>query len=348
MFTTKKCMLAISLSALPLLGFAEDCCPVIPGEPLEGSQVCPGYFYPAMYELSSCVEFSVSADFLYWAANKQLNAIAFEETVAADSINTGVIIHRAGYRPGFSVGIGIGIPGWDHFVFNAQYLRYDHTTTTTHTAGTGKFLTPLTGVVPGAPNPPTIATRVHSKWHFCLNEAELTVERPFYLGTRLVLSPAFGLKAFWFNERQSIDFDLLNGDLGTQNNHFKSWALGPYLFLDAKALLFCNAYLVAKFGFLAPYQKHTKISSQAVFPALGQNQQDFELGPKKPYVFEPYLESGIGLGWGSYFWCNKFHADIVITYDYNAALFLAYATFGGTFPKDHYWHGLTLKGQFDF
>lgn len=348
MLSTKICKLSICLGMLPLVGFAQDCCPVIPGEPLQGSQVCPGYFYPAAYEFCDCVDFSVSADFLYWTASKQLNAIAFEESVINDTLNTDVIIHRAGYHPGFAVGIGMTIPGWDHFTFNAEYLRYDHTSTTSRTAGTGTFLSPLTGIVPGAPAPPTIATHVKSKWHFCLNEAEFTFERSFYIGKRLILNPSLGLKLFWYNEKQSIDFVLLNGELGTERGHFKSWAIGPYFFVDARAVLWCNTYLVAKFGFLTPYQKHTKNSFQADFPTLGQDQQDYDFGSKKPYTFEPYLESGLGFGWGSYFFCNSFHADLVITYDYYAALYLFLATIGGPMAKDTWWHGLTVKGQFDF
>lgn len=340
--------LSLALGLLPLLGFADTCCPLIPGDPIEENQVCPGYFYPALYDVGSCLDISVSGDFIYWNASKQLNAIAFEETVIPGvSAHTDVIIHRFGYRPGFKVGIGLGLPGFDHFSFNAEYLSYDHTTTKTHTAGPGQFLTTLAGIVP-FPLPQPIATHVESKWHFELNTVQLTFSRPFYLGTRLILDPAFGLKAFWYDEKQSIDFDLITGAVGTQRGHFKSWALGPYVNIKAKGLLWCGTYLLAKFGFLVPYQKHTKDLFQADFPFVGKDQIDFDFDKKKPYAFEPYLESGLGLGWGHYFCDCSWHADMAVTYDYFGALFHFLANIGGPMAKDHWMHGLTVRAQFDF
>lgn len=350
MLSRKIYELSIALGLLPLLGFAEPtCCPFVPGDIIEENQVCPGYFYPAMYDVASCVDIIVTADFLYWNASKQLNAIAFEETIIPGvSAHTDVIIHRFGYRPGFKVGVGIGLPGFDHFVFNAEYMWYKHTTTTNHTAGPGTFLTTLTGIVP-FPFPQPIATHVKSKWNFEINMAQFTFARPFYLGKRLILEPAFGLKAFWYDEKQSIDFNLINGSIGTERSHFKSWALGPYLNLNVKGLLWCGTYIFGKFGFLAPYQKHTKDSFQANnFPFVGHDQIDFDFGKKKPYAFEPYLESGVGLGWGRYFNDRCWHADLAVSYDYFGALFLFLANIGGPMAKDHWMHGLTVKAQFDF
>lgn len=348
MLSRKIYKLSISLGLLPLVGFAETCCPLIPGDPIEENQVCPGYFYPAAIETGPCMDIIVSADFIYWAVSKQLNAIAFEQTVVPGATSdTNVIFHSFGYRPGFKVGLGMGLPGFDNVVLNAEYLWFNHATTTSHTARTGSFLTPLTGIVPSPP-PQGISSRVRSKWRFNINIAQLTVSRPFYLGKRMIIEPNFGLKAYFFNEKQSIDFDLIGGGLGTERSHFKSWAFGPYLNLQAKGLLWCGTYLLARFGFLAPYQRHTKDSFQANFPVLGPDQQDFDFGAKKPYAFEPYLESGIGLGWGHYFNDRCWHADLAITYDYSAFLFLFLANIGGPMAKDTWMHGLTVKAQLDF
>lgn len=350
MLYKKICQITVGI--LPLAGFAETCC-VIPGEPLEGDQVCPGYFYPAEYQVAPCLDISISADFTYWTVGKQLNAIAFEDTLINNNtgVHQDVIIHKPSYHPGFIVGLGLGFPNFDHFIIRGEYVWYDHTTTRTHNAGPTSVLVPLTGIVQGPPfsgAPAPASSRVTSKWRFSLNIAQLTIERPFYLGKRIIVNPGFGLKAFWFNEKQSIDFDLIGGGLGTERSHFKSWAVGPYANANIKGLLIWDLYFTARFGFISPYQRHTKDLFQADFPFTGTDQSDFDFGKRKPYTFEPYLESSLGLGWGRYF-CNcGYHVDLVISYDYYATLFLFAANFGGPSAKDHWFHGLTVKGQFNF
>ncbi|MBS0629853.1 MAG: hypothetical protein JSS30_06480 [Verrucomicrobia bacterium] len=351
MLTKKICQ--IYLGILPILGFAQECCPVVPGEPLQGDQVCPGYFYPAQYEVASCLEISISADFIYWTAGKQLNAIAFEDELINNGtgVHHNVIIHKPGYHPGFKVGLGIGLPCFDHVSLNSEYVWYNHTSTKTHEAGLTTALLPVTGIAQGPPfsaAPRPFSSRVRSKWDLSLNIAQLTLNRPFYIGKRIIINPGFGLKAFWFDEKQSIIFDLRAGGLGTERSHFKSWAVGPYAYANVKGLLCYDLYFIAKFGFLSPYQRHTKDLFQANFPFTGTDQSDFDFGSRKPYTFEPYMESELGLGWGRYFCGCSYHADIAITYEYYATLFLFLANIGGPMPKDHWFHGLTVKGQFNF
>jgi len=339
--------LAITLGFLPLCAYAEMCCPLIPGDPIEG-QVSPGYFYPAQLDTSECVDISVTADFIYWAPQKQLNSYAIENNVVGTTVNMHVIAHRFGYRPGFRVGVGMGLPCFDNFVFNAEYFWFNHATTSSKTASPGDFITPLPGISQGAPAPQPFSSRATSTWRVNLQMAALTFGRPHYFGQRIILSPWVGLKAIWTHQTQAIDFDLLAGGIGRERNSFKFWAIGPSLSVDAKGLLWCDFYALGKMGMIVLYQRYTEDNFTTDIPFANPFQVDFFIDGKKPYAFPTYLESGFGLGWGKYFCGQSYHVDLAVTYDYFIAMYLIHAVFGGNLVRDFYMHGLTVKGQFDF
>lgn len=348
MINQKICQLAVSLGILPLCVYAEVCCPLIPGDPIEDCQVCPGYFYPARFDTSCSYNAIVTADFIYWAPDKQLNSYAIEQSVVGTTAQSHVITHQFGYRPGFKVGVGMGLPCFDNIVLNAEYLWFSHTTTSGHTASPGSFITPLNGIIPNPPPPQSVSSRVTSKWHLGLQMAELTIGRPFYIGQRLILSPSLGLKAMWVNQSQSVDFNLIAGGLGTERNTMRAWAIGPYLNINAKGLLGGGFYICVKAGMLNLYERITQNNFKADFPTLIPFQRDAFLDSKKPYIFPTFMETGIGFGWGNYFCENRYHVDVALTYDYFIALMLMHVVFGGNLLKDFYLHGLTVKGQLDF
>jgi len=288
-----------------------------------------------------------SADFIYWAANKQVNSFAIEHRIPGPALSENILItHHFGYRPGFKVGAVVGLRGFDHIVFNAEYMRFNNTTTTTHTsAGTAvNFITPLNGVT----TVPAPASRVKSKWNFNFQWAELEVGRPVYLSQRLILSPLFGLKAFWITQHQTINFDLIDGTLGTIRNSFKLWAIGPYINLNAKLLLSYGLYAVGKMGITLPYARYTKNDFSSDLPNTVSFQRNFFTGKKKPYTFQALFDAGAGLGWGTDFCCHTYYLNFELTYDYWSGLLLNTVDFGGYLSKDLYTQGLTLKAGFDF
>ncbi|MBS0630189.1 MAG: hypothetical protein JSS30_08230 [Verrucomicrobia bacterium] len=342
MINRKIFQLAISLGLLPLCANAEMCCPLVPGEPICG-EVPPGYFYPALYETCGCLDIAVSADFIYWAASKQVNSFAIENRAPAVGVTENVLItHRFGYRPGFKVGAALGLRNFDNILIQAEYLRFNNSTTTGRTAPAGAFITPLNGITINVEP----ASQVRSKWHINAQWLEVLVGRPFYLGQRMILTPSLGLKGFWFHETQNVDFNLLVGGLGTERNDFKFWSIGPILEMSAKGLLCGGLYLLSNWSCMFPYTRYTKNDFQANFPLTVPFQRDFFVGKRKPYTYMAFFEAGVGLGWGTYF-CG-YHLELDLTYDYWGAWILNTIVFGGQLSKDRYLHGLTLKGQFDF
>lgn len=348
MINLKIYQLAISLGFLPLCAYAEMCCPLVPGDPIEDYQVSPGYFYPAQFETSGNLDVIVTADFIYWAPHKQLNSYAIEQSVVDTTVQMHVISHNFGYRPGFKVGIGMGLPCLDHFVFNAEYLWFSHTTTSSRTASTGSFITPLPGINQNPPAPQPISSRATSKWHVGIQMAELTAGRPFYLGQRMIFIPSVGAKAIWHHQTQTIGLNLIDGGVGTQRSTFRAWSVGPYLKLDAKGLLCGGLYVLGKIGAVFIYERYTQDDFTTDLPFANPFQRNYFLGSKKPYAFPTLLESGIGLGWGDYFCGTNYHLDLAVSYDYFISMMLITAVFGGNLVKDFYMHGLTVKAQFDF
>jgi hypothetical protein len=345
MIKKKIFQIAMSLGLLPLCASADESYCLIPGEPI-CDQIAPGYFYPALYETCGCLDIAVSADFIYWAANKQVNSFAIEHDVSRvpDFTENIILTHRFGYRPGFKVGVDLGFRGFDSVVAHSEYMRFNNTTTTSRTAPVGSFITPLNGVT----TVQAAASRVSSKWHFNAQWAELTVGRPLYLGQRLILLPFFGLKAFWFHQNQRLQFDLLDGTLGTIRNACHIWAVGPYINIGARGLICGGFYALMKMGITLPYARYTKNDFSSDLPNTVSYQQNFFLGKKKPYTFQALFDAGAGLGWGTTFCSQSYHLNFELTYDYWSGLLANTLDFGGYLAKDLYLQGLTVKAQFDF
>jgi len=346
MINKKICQLALGI--LPISLYAEICCPVMPDAPLEDDQVCSGYYYPALYETSGCYDIILDAEFIYWAPDKQLNSYAVEHNIVGTTIENHVLTHDFGYHPGFKIGAGIGLPCFDNMSLNAEYLWFNHTTTSRRTASPGDFITLLPGITLPDPFPQPISSRVTSKWHVNHQMADFTLGRAFYLGQRMILSANMGIRGVWFDQSQSVDYDLIAGGLATTRNTLKAWALGPALKLNAKGLFCGGFYALGKTGVFFLYHRFTKNDFSSDFPFTIPYQRNSFLGSKKPYLFPTYLETGLGFGWAKYFCGNSFHVDLALTYDYFVALMLFNVVVGGNLSKDFYMHGLTLKAQLDF
>lgn len=349
MIKRKIFQIAMSLGLLPLCASAQECCPLIPGDPI-CDQVPPGYFYPALYDTCGCLDIAVSADFIYWAANKQVNSFAIEHKIPNAAFSENIIItHRFGYKPGFKVGAELGFRGFDHIVVYAEYMRFNNTTTTSHAVPGGvataqDFITPLSGQT----MVPVLSSRVKSKWHFNFQWLELLVGRPYYMSQRIILLPTFGLKGFLFRQNQDINFDLIDGTLGTTRNTCHIWAIGPYIKIGGKGLLGCGMYAVTRLGITLPYARYTKNDYSSDLPFAFSYQRNFFIGKKKPYTFQALFDAVAGLGWATDLCCQSYHVGVELTYDYWSGLLLNTVDFGGYLAKDLYTHGLTLKAQFDF
>lgn len=343
---TKKTLSALFALSVCQATYANDCCTPCykSGEPIQ-CELPPGIIYPGEYEIDP--DLYVSAEFIYWKAQKAgNNYIAYNRNIVGTETDNTLIYHDAGYKPGFRIDAGLGLPCWDHWIVNAAYTWFHHETITNKSAKPGDVIT-----APGGTTLPAFtATSVHSKFRFNLDMLETSLGRPMYTNERMILNAYFGLKGFWYHQDQMISYAITNAIAGSNNNVAETahvWGIGPYGGLDAKGLLCYGVYLTGKFELLAAYTKYSK-SEQTQDFTFGATNTHTKAVRNDFYGDWPWIDASLGLGWGTYFGCNcDYHIDIVAAYEFIVQY--AAALPGNTFtPREMYMEGFTLKGQFNF
>lgn len=357
----KKTFFILSAS-LPLLASADeargdnsDCCPLLPPEPVASCQLPVGYFYPAQYALRNCgVNLNASGEFLYWELNEDsLEQIATRITglfAGGTGLETtfDLLSHYQGYRPGFRVGIGMGLPCYDNWDFDLEYTWFNHKTTKHFSASgegdiiVGQFIPTIYDVA---------STGLRSERRMNLNYLYALVGKSFYLSQRFIVKTGCGLKAWWMDEDFNLRFNMITTDIGTQSTKLKMWGIGPYVQAKIRALLWCGTYIQGKAGVYTTYNRQHKYRTETNFPAitgffLGFTDDQTTAG--KQWAVRLFYEGGVALGWGAYF-CNcGYHADLSVGYDMMSTYSAGFAVTVGNRLRAFYYQGLSVRAQLDF
>jgi len=357
----KKTFLILSAS-LPLLAAADEttndseyCCPILPPEPVESCQLPAGYYYPAQYILRNCgVNFSVAGEFLYWEVNEDsLEQIGTRITglfAGGGGLETTfrLLSHYQGYRPGFRVGVGMGLPCYDNWDFDLEYTGFYHTTTENFSAtGDGDII--VSQFIPTIFF--NLSTGLTSRRKLNLNFLHALVAKSFYLSQRFIVKAGCGLKAWWAEEDFDLTFNMVTTALGTQSTNLKIWGIGPYVQANIRALLWCGTYLQGRAGVYTTYSRQNKYRTRTNFPAIPNAFSGFtddmsQTG--KLWVVRLFYEGGVSLGWGTYFCNYGYHTDISVGYEMMTNYVGPYALPVGNRIKALYYQGLTVRAQLDF
>lgn len=350
-------------ASLPIIGYSDDtvdsgqsCCPLIPSEPVESCQLPVGYFWPAQYTFGDCcAEISVSGQFLYWEVNRDSECSLGTKN---EFVNNGLaqvqttLVHHQGYRPGFKVAVGMGIPQFDNWEFNAEYTWFHHESTNHFTTTPNGFITVgnflFTADPPLFVNSP--ASSLRSKVLFNLDFLQATVGRSMYLSQRWMINLSVGLKSWWSSLHTDLRFNLLSGLPGTQLTKSNLWGIGPYAKIQLKALLWCGVYAYGGAGIWPPYTRFTKLHTNTNFPGVGPIPAFANVEKFKTFFYTTQLfyEGAAGLGWGTYLCDCDYHIDFTIGYDIMTTYVRGEGFELGSPHKEFYYQGLTVKAQFDF
>lgn len=319
--------------------------PLVPGNPIKDDQLSPGIFPSAMYKFNQNHDCYVSGDFIYWATTRPFNEIIPVQSVSGNTITFKQALQSTPYHPGFKLGMGMGLPGFDNVVVNMGWTRLHSTSATSVTPENGQTMAPSQFVLQNGPN----CSKVKAVSRFHIDLFELTAGRPLYLSKRMLLNASFGLKGAYGNQNYRADYDILAGGTGTFITKGSYWLLGPYLNVGAKGLLGAGLYLLGKAGLLVPYFKELKSSVVTQFPqfATPNHSSRSEFGSVKPYMVQPFIEAGIGLGWNRYFANNNYHIDLSASYDL-LATWVDSVSLASPPIKVFGLHGYTFKAQLDF
>lgn len=342
------------------------CAPtVVVAEPLDPCCINPLYPYPATISLCDGWDVYAKGEFIYYSsmADTYWNTVT---DITFDDSEYDYFSQKAPYRPGFRISIGADV---GDVVLDLTYLRYHpHTTThfsTKNNAGLSLNYIAPTILAEAFGQPLVLFQNVKSSFHLALDYGILSLQKPIYMGKRIILNLNYGLLGLWTRQKWEMTctalanpaalppFTATSNGVSTANH--KSWAVGPNLGFKAIGLLPWNLSGIFNLDISLMYGSCTKAVLMGNFPQAPFPIANNSIGQKDHSAHLEAFHSGeIGLGWGRYLCCERYHVDLTCTYNiafqhiFNYGIpFLPTGLEGHTLTS-YSFHGLAIGGRLDF
>jgi len=370
----KKLSLVISLVALVFLSFAkasidDENKPLDPSFNEQRKVHTPKKAKKENNEKSD-VRCLLSGSFIYWQALSHDTYYGMTRNYTTNVDRMPMKEHKLfadldyDFHPGFKVGLGI-FSFYDLWDMYFEYTRYCFKEKDSYT-NNDPLIDLLTAWNPNDPLD-NLEEIPLAQWKLKMNILDFSLGRPYTIGTKLILKPFVGTKAYWNSQRFfSIVEDRYQRHLF---NNSDAWGLGSRAGLQTKWLLGKGWKIFGDYAFSLNYQHYSihRYAYKGVDPVEPEeigliyvNQKD-----SRGCVI-PIAEMILGFGWDKYFNNNKFHLDILAGYEFqvwwNQNPLMSYmksdvihsvaALSSGTQspynPTTLMLHGLTASMKFDF
>jgi len=306
-------------------------------------------------------DFVTKVSFLYWQPIQETMSLGVvsDSSAANDLINGDVIDLDFKYKPGFKVGIGMRFDYglWDTFLAYT-WLR--------GTQEASVFIDPnnlFKGLFPAWEIPSFLNPRYNKgleKWTLQLHFIDWDLARSYAVGTKLCLRPFIGLRAAIIDQDLHVDYENENPvnialfpsthvDISSD-----SWGVGPRLGLCTNWEVGRGWRLFGDGEFDILFTQYDINSKQKSDIAVANR---FIVRQDDANFLRTHLGLSLGLGWGRYFSCEKYHVDL--SADYGFQVFFdqnmlrrgqnAQAIGSSFIPEGNlYLHGLTTSLRFGF
>lgn len=345
----KNSLLSLAMIAIaPALIQAEDCCmpEYTPGEVI--CDGCSGYSQYAGVELNSGWDMYAFGEFLYWRPYRSATYVANSlppNPFNAPSQPQFIRSPYLGFRPAFRVGIGMVAHCFDDWMFNVDYTWYHHSFSKTFSATAPESIISTLVLLQQFQFLYRSITS-HARFHYDI--VGVNIQRPNYLGDRVILSPFLGLK--WLKRSVTSAQDLIGfTDLTDRaKTTLKYTSIGIDAGFDGSWLLCWGFSLIGKadVALLYAYKRDVLFVAVPAVVSLNSTVTRQEMHIRHLDIF---AKGGMGIGWGSYLCCNRYHVNLSATYDFMGDVskldFLNGPMMGNGAVV---LMGLTVHGQFDF
>lgn len=361
----------------------DPCCPPVcfeKGFPTDPCCTPSAYSEPADIDTRCGWDTFITANFIYWDVQQDgmILAVPYVGTVsgnvqsgttAPSPVGAQLLKQDTDYTPGFQVGLGWAGPK-DNWVMYAEYT-WLHGSTTTSAVAPAPGITTLNGLaVPqnglwltypwhNGQDGNVFATSVSSTWKYKIDLIDAQISRPFYSGTRFILEPFFGLRGSLIRQQLNITTNNLNSGTGVNgpeivtHHSFRSIGIGPRAGFNGD---WHFGYGLRFIGNTAINLLYTSFDARRNAPPGGIGRLPEIVTLDDYNALRPNLDMSLGLGWGSYFNCRRFHFDVAATYDFsifwgqNMMNYLAneIRAIGSPVGGDLFLQGLTIQTRFDF
>lgn len=343
------------------------CCEagIVAGQPLDPCFINSGYPYPASPAPCCGWDIYAKGDFIYWSLN-DIAYSAVAQKISFDGLQVGNFQQIAPYRPGFRVSLGVDL---DSVVLDATYTSCHHHSTSRFSAGNNELIR-LVWVAPSIlTGPPLAFSNVRSTRQTDIDIGLISVQKPVYMGKKILMNLNYGLMTFWTAQKWNINCSALavappNGTItsnGIVRTNHKAWTVGPNLGFKATALFPMGFQAIASIDLAIQYASLYKTDSTTSFPQALDPLSGLPITTDNTTIKTkgniPHLQAShggeIGLGWGGYLWCDKYHLDLTATYSvYYQHIFVVGSVLSnlgsdltlGSFSI----HGIAIGGRLDF
>ncbi len=328
------------------------------GLPTEKKCFPAAYNAPASIAVSCGWDFNISASFIYWHTSQEGLDFAFvAPTLAPPATPTPGAVQYSDfdYQPGFQVAIGYNT-NYDDWVGWAEYT-WLHQTELTSAVTPPLLPSGAAGTWGGsdwfvAGGVAQAGGAASARWKMHLDMLDVFFSRPYYQGTQLTVAPYAGLRALWI--RQTFTVNLVNtvSPLSPRaKTGSNSWALGPAAGVKGHWMLGKGFRFEGNATGALLYTDYTSIRwKQSLVNSSGPTARTDDVGTVRSMA-----QLGVGVGYGSYLYCQKYYIDFSARYDFNYLWnqnvmrpFVSELAGRENDVGDLSLHGLTLNARFDF
>jgi len=295
------------------------------------------------------------------------------------------------YKPGFKVGLGVNFD-CDSWEVYAEYMYHHSKTVSSMNAAASEFAganqNTLNYIVPDWLFVNVVSTVVSTNaananlqvginkasqtWKLNLDVADFELARQYYVGRCLTFRTSGGLRGAWIRQDVEAVYEddpattIATGAPGvtTSTSKSKSWAVGPRIGLDTN-WMFCQGfkfYMDTSASILFTKYTTNSITAERVLYDTEVVSNSFSYTPTNDLCYlRPQFDIELGLGWGDYFFCNKWFFGLDIGYVFqvyfNENMFYYYTPSSTTSnayqaitPRNGnlYLHGLVVSARLDF
>ncbi len=205
-------------------------------------------------------------------------------------------------------------------------------------------------------------TQIESSWRLKMDIGDLTLSYRYLLASRLIFYPFGGLRAAWIHQDLDISlteppelFPSLSPQPISSSTGSKSWAIGPRFGNRAHLLLGSGIRIEGNFALSLLFTEYTTVFHNEDAPATDAIPGPLYAEIANQCALRPVLESGLGLGWNSGIYSNRFQVDLSATYDFmfwwdqNMMREFVNSIWNQSPVNGNlYLHGLTLSSCFSF
>ncbi|MBS0629101.1 MAG: hypothetical protein JSS30_02610 [Verrucomicrobia bacterium] len=321
-----------------------DCCmpDYRPGEPLcDGCALYPAF---AGVQLDCAWDLFAYGDFLYWTPIRTSTLVVVtNDNNPPTNPTRREFPQNFGYRPGFRVGVGTVMHCFDDLTLSVDYTRFNHDFRKTFSATAPVTLAADIGALTTSQY-----RSITTKTGFGLDVVNVLMARPNYIGQNVILRPTFGLQWYKYDSKFSQNcVRAVGGVVDTQFSNYSFSGIGPTGAMNGDWLICWGLRVIGKAQLGVLFAYTNDLDQVVTIPTNNISNQ--RLKASMNHVFFNGT-AAIGLGWGSYFCCNRYHADLSIMYNTlgHVTLLANPQIAGFTRGNTVSFHGLAVSAQLDF